>query len=49
MNLSGLMHESTQYPYNKDYIWPSNREIYQLPNQSLISFWIIKSMTVIKL
>ena len=31
MSLSRLMHESTQYPYNKGYIWPSNREIYQLP------------------
>jgi len=45
MSLSELMHESTQYPYGKGYIWPSNREIYQLPNRSFISSWIIKCIS----
>ena len=47
MNLSGLMHESTQHPNGKGYIRPSNCEIDQVFNQSCIPSWI-KNVTIIK-
>ena len=48
MNISRLMHESTQYPNNKSYIQSNNCEIDQIFNQSFVPSWIIKSMTIIK-
>jgi len=48
MSLSRLMHESTQYPNDNGFIWPSNCEIDQFFNQSSIPSWIIKSVTAIK-
>jgi len=48
MNLSRLMHESTQYPNAKCYIRYNNCKIDQFFNQSSIPFWIIKDGTAIK-
>jgi len=48
MNLSRLIHESTQHPNDKGYIRPSNCEIDQFFNQSFIPSWIIKDVTIIK-
>jgi len=49
MNFSRLLHESTQYPNGKGYMWPSNREIDQFFNQCSVPSWIIKSVGIIKL
>jgi len=40
------MHEPTYYIKSEGYIWSSDHQINQLPNQSPISSWIIKGVTV---